>query len=139
MTSLLALPAVPQLDGERRQVKLLGEEVDDDLPKGAIAARRARHEQQQEEAMPRGVYDRTKRNETAAANDAPTTKKPRKPRKARAGAMVPSSSPPPAQLTGRFDVSLDLRGGAVTIHATNGALTLAPDEVAALFTFMRGR
>jgi hypothetical protein len=40
---------------------------------------------------------------------------------------------------GRFDVALDLRAGAVTINAQGGSLTLAPDEVLALFAFLGRR
>lgn len=93
--------------------------------------------------MPKGQYDRTKAKARDAAapgepGSEPAPKKRRKQRrKARASAVVPV--PAPNGEAKRFDVSLDLRGGAVTIHAANGSLTLAPDEVGALFGFMRGR
>lgn len=89
--------------------------------------------------MPKGIYDRTKAAAATTqppANDAAPTRAKKK-RKPRAMAVVPGGKH--ADSAKRFDVSLDLRAGAVTITATNGALTLAADEVLALFAFVRGR
>lgn len=85
--------------------------------------------------MPRGVYDR--KSKEAEAPEA-TAKPQKRAYKKRATAVVPEQPKPRANgAAPRFDVSLDLRGGAVTINAANGSLTLSPDEVLALFAFMR--
>lgn len=86
--------------------------------------------------MPRGVYNRKPRD---AANDAaPEAKK--RGRKPRTLAVAPEVAKPNGKAPGgRFDVSVDLRKGAVTINALAGSLTLAPDEVLALFAFIAGR
>jgi hypothetical protein len=92
-------------------------------------------------AMPKGQYDRSKAKPRKGATDeaAPPepAKRPRKPRTIHAVAKVAATKEVSSK--GRFDVSLDLRGGAVTINAAAGSLTLSPDEVLALFGFMRGR
>jgi hypothetical protein len=93
-----------------------------------------------EEAMPKGIYERKPRKSTPEAANGGGVQ-PRKPcRKARAVAVVPKIAAPRVNgSTGRFDVSLDLRGGAVTINAASGSLTLTPDEVLALFAFLGRR
>jgi hypothetical protein len=89
--------------------------------------------------MPKGVYDRSKRAAAATGLEAPPApRKPGpKPRAAIAAAKV--AAPSVKSVQGRFDVSLDLRQGAVTINAASGSLTLQPDEVAALFAFLGRR
>jgi hypothetical protein len=93
-----------------------------------------------EPRMPKGIYDRSKPRapKDDAANDAakPATKA-RKPRALAVVAKVAKAIVAPAGA--RFDVSVDLRGGAVTINAQAGSLTLAPDEVLALFAFLGRR
>lgn len=91
-------------------------------------------------AMPKGIYKRKAKTDAGAeptANDG--ARKPQKrTQKRRAGrAVVPA--PAPSQQQNRFDVSLDLRAGAVTINAQGGSLTLAPHEVLALFAFLGRR
>jgi hypothetical protein len=92
------------------------------------------------EAMPKGVYDRSKskpRTDESANDAAPPRQK--KPRKARALAVVPKVKVNGANAVAPFGASLDLRSGAVTINASAGSLALAPDEVMALLGFLRGR
>src|SRR5690348_14305943 len=90
-----------------------------------------------EATMPRGVYDRkAKTASEPPANDAAQPRQKRAYRK-RADVVVAKPKANGEGSKGRFDVSLDLRGGAVTINAANGSLTLAPDEVLALFGFLR--
>lgn len=93
-----------------------------------------------EDAMPKGHYDRSKSKPRGeAANDAPAA--PRKAvKKAGSAALVPRVAKSKGDATGgRFDVSINLRGGAVTINAAGGSLTLLPDEVLALFGFLGRR
>lgn len=148
MSSLLAaLQALPvEKPSGGRRVSLL---TDDDEPQqndghtpttpflagtatgDVIVSRRKR-----EPKMPKGIYERKPKD---AANDAaPEVKK--RGRKPRTLAVVPKvAKPNGAAPGGRFDVSVDLRVGAVTINAQSGSLTLAPDEVLALFAFMARR
>lgn len=86
--------------------------------------------------MPKGVYDRKPKTETAAEAPAKPKKRGRKPRTALVVPKVAGAAP---NGSGRFDVALDLRAGAVTINAMAGSLTLAPDEVLALFAFLGRR
>lgn len=93
-----------------------------------------------EPKMPKGIYERKPR---LAAEESPSAavKEPKKRgRKARAVVVVPQAAAAKANgSTARFDVSLDLRAGAVTINAAAGSLTLAPDELLALFAFLGRR
>jgi hypothetical protein len=87
--------------------------------------------------MPKGIYQRKPKAE--ASNDAPPAVK-KQGRKPRTLAVVPKVAKTNGNgSAARFDVSLDLRGGAVTINAARGSLTLAPDEVLALFAFIGKR
>jgi hypothetical protein len=85
-------------------------------------------------AMPKGVYDRTKKDESA--NDAAPPQK-RTYRK-KAALVVAKPKTNGAHAVAAFGASLDLRSGAVTINAASGSLSLAPDEVLALLGFLRG-
>src|SRR5690348_5725418 len=87
-------------------------------PSGGRVVRLCKDDEEGEAIMPKGVYERKPRGDDApAANDAPAQPRKRG-RKARALAVVPEAAA--ARVNGskdRFDVSLDLRGGAVTINA----------------------
>lgn len=110
---------------------------------GARVVRLCEDDDEGEAIMPKGVYDRSTskpRGEPKAANDPIPAPAPKKPAKARAAAVVRHSPRPvPDAPQSRFEVALDLRKGAVTINATNGSLTLQPDEIAALFAFLGRR
>lgn len=136
-----AVNALPK-PGQGRIVRLLtddeeeGDEQDHGAPTPflafahdgeAVISRRKR-----EPKMPKGVYERKPRGE--ASNDAAPTPQKRR-RKARALTVVKAKGNGAAP----FAVALDLRAGAVTINAANGSLTLAPDEVLALFAFIGRR
>lgn len=144
----------PMLAAPTRSVRLLtgreGDESDDDNPtrpyippflapdaKGDLRVTKL---PKREPRMPKGIYDRKPREAgDEAANDAPA-KPAKRGRKARALAVVPKVARNAVTGSkGRFDVSVDLRGGAVTINAQSGSLTLAPDEVLALFAFLGRR
>lgn len=112
-------------------------------PKPMIAAARVvrnlTDDEEGDEIMPKGIYDRKPRgDQEEPANDAAKPMRAvRKPRAEGKGHRVVRVSPKPA--TGRFEVALDLHAGAVTINASAGSLTLAPDEIAALFAFLARR
>jgi hypothetical protein len=85
-----------------------------------------------EPPMPKGIYDR-KPKEVIEGEPA---KPPRKAKAKRAAIVATNGS---GQKPAPFSVALDLRAGAVTINASAGSLTLAPDEVMALFAFIGRR
>ena len=103
-----------------------------------------------ESEMPRGIYPRKPREpkQKAEAADnkqrqtpeaAPAQRRKRAaPRRAKP-LPVPAARPGLVARPDRFEVSLDLRAGAVTIHAQKGSLSLAPDEVLAFLAFLGRR
>lgn len=120
----LLAPAIPEAKGARRIVRL----CEDDEEGGK---------------MPKGVYDRSKAAprrapaEPASPMLAELPKAPKKRKARRTAIVVPIRKG--VEAAPRFEVALDLRKGAVTINAAAGSLTLAADEIAALFAFLGRR
>lgn len=104
-------------------------------PSGGRVVRLCRDDE--EDAMPRGVYDRSRKGEAKPASEAPAQPQKRAYKRKSAAVVPKGATSGEVGTKARFDVSLDLRAGAVTINAANGALTLAPDEVLALLSFFR--
>jgi hypothetical protein len=111
-------------------------------PSGGRVVRLCHDDEEGEAIMPKGQYDRSKakpRGSSELTPDAPAAPA-KKPRKARSTAVVPKVAKTNGDASaGRFDVSVNLRSGGVTINASGGSLALARDEVLALFAFLGGR
>lgn len=105
-----------------------------------------------ESLMPKGQYDRSKAKPRGSAAAAPTSilaggttappakeKGGRKRKGTAVAARAARAAAPVPILPGRFDVAVDLRGGGVTITASEGSLKLTRGELLAIFAFLTGR
>lgn len=108
-------------------------------PAGARVVRLLTDDEEGEQIMPKGIYDRSAARKPAQPVHEAAAEPSKKKREGKGVRTTRVARVAPEPAKGRFEVALDLRGGAVTINAASGSLTLAPDEVSALFAFLGRR